>query len=826
MSLRAPRSASVLTGLASAVAIVAGAAGIFFSSSSTSADDPPPDRAAAAARLEKAFRALDAAVGDIPRETFEPRAVLAKVGASPKTLFEWVCDRTYWAPYRGALRGPEGVLMDRVGSSLDRALLLAELLRLAGHNVRLVRGEIGEERAVELVAKITPLPPQVAAEPPAVAVPADEGAKRAAELAKRFGLDPETVKQNAASASAEAARVAGEVAARVAEHAPALAGALAKAGIAPAEEAEEAEEKGWPEAVPDWVRAQAASLRDHWWVQRREGNVWIDLDPLTGDAEPGKAWTEPKETKEVKQAPIVLALDAKDCHEIHVKVVVERWEPRGGGTLREATVLEHTLRPAALHGRWIALDHHAVGKPGDPAGAGDEKDAWPKLKAALLETPEWLPVLSVGDELLVESSFTVAGAVKRKPELFPASSVGKGVTGGFGGLGGGLGGGEPEEEQPAVGREDAAPDGSVLTAEWLDLEIRAPGEAPRMHRREIFDLVGPAARAAGGAKLAKPAADEKERLRRALVLIGSIELLPVVCDLPAEYVADLFTRRVLKERATWLELARWDPDAPPKDAAAKVRSVGRSPGRLYAMAGLRRDRGRPTGTVFIDRPNVFIDRGIPIEDGESGVRIREVFDVVANDVAVRPGTPSAAAFAARLEQGVLDTAAEGVLLPGSAVPENTTDIFAAAAARGIEPVTIRAAADPALAALTEAGLPPDARARIERDLAAGFAVVAPKQPIPVDAEGGAPPRLGWWRVDPATGATVGVMDTGFHAASVERRLVEAIQRWVQLPYRLTLAQIRAEGPRGLIELSGALPGSPRAAVLTALWWQLASALGW
>ena len=72
-----------------------------------------------------------AAEKEIPRDTFDPQAIIDKVGKDPNKLFEWVRDNTYWVPYRGMLRGHVGVLMDRVGSSLDRSLLLAELLRRA-----------------------------------------------------------------------------------------------------------------------------------------------------------------------------------------------------------------------------------------------------------------------------------------------------------------------------------------------------------------------------------------------------------------------------------------------------------------------------------------------------------------------------------------------------------------------------------------------------------------------------------------------------------------------------------------------------------------------
>ena len=42
-------------------------------------------------------------------------------------------------------------------------------------------------------------------------------------------------------------------------------------------------------------------------------------------------------------------------------------------------------------------------------------------------------------------------------------------------------------------------------------------------------------------------------------------------------------------------------------------------------------------------------------------------------------------------------------------------------------------------------------------------VVALRQPIVLHGI----QRVGWWRVDPASGATIGVMDTGFHGDSGE-----------------------------------------------------------
>jgi len=104
-----------------------------------SPDEKTARRKQLADYMEKLYQVMDGAAQDIQREDFDAQAMVDKVGKDPQKLFEWVRDNTWWVPYRGALRGPTGVLMDRVGNSLDRSLLLAELLRLAGHSARLAR---------------------------------------------------------------------------------------------------------------------------------------------------------------------------------------------------------------------------------------------------------------------------------------------------------------------------------------------------------------------------------------------------------------------------------------------------------------------------------------------------------------------------------------------------------------------------------------------------------------------------------------------------------------------------------------------------------------
>src|SRR5437764_12381128 len=81
---------------------------------------PPVRRALALEEFNRGMRAIQDAERDAPRDTFDLSAIVTARGRDAARLFQWVRDQTVWVPYRGCLRGEVGVLMDRIGNSLDR----------------------------------------------------------------------------------------------------------------------------------------------------------------------------------------------------------------------------------------------------------------------------------------------------------------------------------------------------------------------------------------------------------------------------------------------------------------------------------------------------------------------------------------------------------------------------------------------------------------------------------------------------------------------------------------------------------------------------------
>jgi hypothetical protein len=680
------------------------------------AQEPTPQASArkqTAERLGKLFQALESVDEALPRDSFEPQAVVDSAGSDPDKLFEWVRGQTSWVPYRGVLRGARGVLMDRLGNSLDRSLLLAELLRLAGHEARLAHATLPEASAQELLTKLRqPAKEGQQARTPTASKP-DEILDR---VAQEQELDKAELKSVTQEMEAERQRLVQEAGQRVDDQTKVLAAALGQA--APAE--------GGPALAAD-----LAALRDHWWVQcQKESEEWTDLDLLAPDAAAGKRLAEPEQTVAPDQ------LDAELFHSIGLRVVVEFTT---GDAVQEETVLTQDLRPSELVGGKILLTHRPVNWTLDPKSLTGA-DAADRLKAAVLAQHEWQPVLSVGSEEHMQSSFTDTGKVGQPSEGEPAGQMG-------GALGGLLGGSAGEEQgTPAPERP--------LTAEWIEYEIRVPGEPAQTIRRALFDWLGPAARAAKQGL--KPSVTDAMRLEQGLTLLGTTEILPTVCRLSPLFLEHLTARSMLANRDLLLGLFQGEDTEKPPALSDRLEDFTALPGPVYSLEAARWAWSRSGDDLYLDRPNVLSYHTRIRPEGPNELVLCQGFDIVSNSVAVRPGSGKDGR-SLRLEQGVLDTNAEALLTPDCGKLENAAEILAAARKQGVGWTLIRSAADSAWQSLA---LPADVRARIQQDLAAGNVVLVPSKA----AETG----IGWWRIDPKTGQTLGIGARGWGQSTTEQ----------------------------------------------------------
>ncbi|MCW5819409.1 MAG: hypothetical protein KIT12_05850, partial [Trueperaceae bacterium] len=193
------------------------------------------------------FAQLEQAAAEVPAAGFDVDAALAALGTPGEvpleTIFAFVRDDIGFVPYRGALKGPTGVLVDRTGNALDRALLLKALLAANGTQAIVAHAVLDAQTAAAAVA--AQRPGKLAA---AQAEPAADGAERLADL---YGLDAREVGARLGELAASKAALDRSIEERTAYQSAALSAALAAAG-APA-----------PTARMD----AAANAADHWWLQ-------------------------------------------------------------------------------------------------------------------------------------------------------------------------------------------------------------------------------------------------------------------------------------------------------------------------------------------------------------------------------------------------------------------------------------------------------------------------------------------------------------------------------------------------------------------------------
>ncbi|MBI1211242.1 MAG: hypothetical protein GC190_07255 [Alphaproteobacteria bacterium] len=662
--------------------ILIGIALCLMGADATSASDtvPNPGR-----DIAITLQAAEIAEGLASRDRWDAAFVVKRVGKDPAKLFAWVQTNSFWIPYRGVLRGPVGVLMDGRGNSLDRSLLLADLLKRAGQTVRLAHGQMTQQDAVTRLSQL------VAREANA------NGPVGNARLSVTGAAMLNAATAQLSTEKQDAARRLATLNARTAAQTRRLLQMIEK-----------------PDASDEWsdrfVTALEA-LQDHWWVQRQTAAGWVDMDVLTPD---GKAAVSLQSTSR----PEDLGIDGL-YQEITLRVVAEQWTP---GSLAEHVAMEHKLRPADLIGKAIVLQFWPTAPIKSRTPAGREE-----LKTA--KGGEWAAILTIDRDAADAGILPESGDDLDQPPQ----------GGAFGGIAGSFGSTFAPPAQRSTPK-------STLSAVWLEYEFKSPGQESRKVRREIFDLVGPSRRAEGAPQ--QLALDDTARAVRERAMAMRSEILPLPCAIAPSYVTHLVSQALLRSRQ--ILTAATQPNV--TDAAVFEMTQHAAPPvtSLYALALAATSIG--STSTYVDKPLLFTNHFYP-KPGDASIIVNAT-DIVANDIGVSLAVNDA--FSARLAEGVRHTNAES-LFHGPIPGYSTADAFAQPGAWA----ALTASDEAAINALT---LPADVRRRILDEVMNGQIVVAPR--VALSTPSG--PYAGWWRIDPATGTTLGFGANGWGASATER----------------------------------------------------------
>ena len=277
-----------------------------------------------------------------------------------------------------------------------------------------------------------------------------------------------------------------------------------------------------------------------------------------------------------------------------------------------------------------------------------------------------------------------------------------------------------------------------FTAEFIEIETRNPGETPRIERRALFDAIGPAAR---GKRDGSGAISDAAKTARGFALLDNVEIIVTTGRLsPARAAGRVQESYALAFRATAAWLAANDGSVKPSlpDGFRHVNLP------LNAFAAGRMTYGPdPDARAQIEANAAMTRQGLrPASDGH-GLSDVITFDIVTNRVRTRSA-------AGGVEAGVADTVAERIAVGAPNSSRSTAVRYATALDKGEVWTLIEAGNTAALEALD---LDADSEALVAEDLGRGYAVVVPQQIASLD-------DAVWWRIDPATGETLGMNALG------------------------------------------------------------------
>ena len=648
-------------------------------------------------RVDTVMGAVQALRDGIDRTLFEADELAFELAFDDAaTISRWVGENIAYQPYRGLLRGPDGTLMTGAGNSLDQAVLLARLLGDAGYTVRIGLGQLDEARAQELLLQASA--PVLSSDARQLLESSEE---QLAVLAELPGVDGQAFR-SALEQFLQPPTVAADLFAEAQLTAAQIVDLVSANGV---------------ELGGDLHADLLEEAREYAWVEFRfsPAEEWQQAHPLMADG-----FEAPEARRYIEGA-----VPAELQHRLRIEVMIER---KLGDSLEVLPVMDTWERPVA--NAWGTVLTYANVPSG--MGAAGVEDIEAVLAESAFFLPQWNGSMAPGatafdmEGILLEPSTAgnqAAGVFKQVNEKLQSA------VGALGALGNSGGGGDPQ----------------ALTSQWIEYTLVSPGGEERTYRRVVFDRIGEEQRGQGGIE---PVAMSEAEAR--LALMTNMRIMTFPGSPRPEYLLDQFLSRFL-ETTPFLEYAvarlhGVEPELTAEQAMAEASPIE----HLLTVQLFDSGLGQQSGALsYRSQPSLLVySNGLAgtLEEATAFTSLDIVHN--ARRMLRREGDRYLADPSAAVEQGVWETIVEREILASSGAVWNTTTAIANALGAGGELRVVEPHAD--AAAL---GLPAQATANLQRDLDRGYAAVLPAS-FP---EG---ERAAWWRVDPATGETLGITADG------------------------------------------------------------------
>lgn len=702
------------------------------SAATTAAATPisPVQYEKASAEFQANMARLEKLQARIPKGDFDPKAKAAELGPDVNAVFRFVRDDIAFEAYAGVLRGATGTLVGRAGNSLDKSILLAELLKANGRTVRFARGQLDGAQAETLVN-------QMFAKPAAT----NTEAKPDASLLQDLGMSEDEYKALVAEQEASSTAFFTDLLKGLDEEYATIQGALAANNVR-------------LDNVVDSRRQAVEETRDHFWVQYKDGDKWVDLDPTSTSSTPGDRLV-------ASSVATYETLPTDLYHAVTFEVTMERMK---GTEFQTTSLLKRSFKSADLFGTGVRFYNLPNLPPDDSSLKQMDK------------VSKFLPILVVTDTLQYDQGFDLQGNTV-VGEAFKPDFVGS-TAGAAGDLGDAL-----------MHLIDPTP--SAVTAEWFDIRIKSPGQPDKAHRRTIVDRIGAENRTNGRPTTTSLKLDFRDEARTRYLLMRSFTILVDSVFVREDFVASKLLDQLLKQKALWAETLKLTPAPYTSDAQlTKIpEAVAEDQQTLCLLMFSTSTKTlidqirelHPDIVTYQHVPNVYIYATALDRRSDRSLSSEEYFDIVENSLRTLRSTGATeliveTSLRIGVGQGYLERAlmqmraasritAMSTSTLGASVggPHTTVDVFLEARNLGL---AISVVQKDDLQRLSELRLSESAQAGIRSDIERGYLVIVPKQGVSRnDGE------IGWWRVNPENGAVVGIMDPGLGGSVIEEILL-------------------------------------------------------
>jgi hypothetical protein len=624
---------------------------------------------------------------------------LAQTLTTPQAAFEYVRDHVAFEPYPGVMKGARATLLTHGGNSLDRALLLAAILKQNGVAVKISHGKLTPDQAQKLIQQIAAQPGSV--EHTLQSLPAHAPPTNLTDHQKQIGKRLVARGQDAGKALNDALE----------KTLP-----LLQSGL-----------PGVPNGAATASR-QLEILQDHYWVTATVENQPTDLDPSAKDASVNARLTDAVETFD----PDDLA-DPLFQH-LRFRLVGEFIE---NGKLQSTELLAKEMKTTDLFGKDVRLE---------VAPSTFQKD----------ET-RFQAMVMVGNDQTPGQPFGLSGQVSGGEGSTTEGTGGPdtGTAAAAGGMLGGLGGDEgatPTPPPQPKAPPKATAGGPVLARLYWEVTSAGPHLADAHYQRVILDRLA----ASGPNPQIQPGLTD-DAVRRLLIQVwdgaiavgSSTPLFGLSTQLATMEAKESMDEKA-RARAYLGQSFRVDDLPGPALPPELINYFFSSDVARFLLAR----RHSLKAKSYYERPRLALFRhGFVVGDWsrpEGALRFADGIDLLNSPFQFVGDSKDAQRLA--MESGIVDTALERLTVhPDRSF--NTLPLFAAASAQGVSIRTLTAGQK---SGLDDVDVPAPIRNVLAGELAQGQTIILPARLVKL----GNTQTFGWWSLDPDTGLALGKMEMG------------------------------------------------------------------